>query len=51
MTHSAGLINMLERLTELGQTFYFLGYWFIIKQYSSGIARRKKCIGPGIVKG
>lgn len=28
---SAGLINMLEQLTELRQTFYSLAYWFIIK--------------------
>lgn len=26
-----GLVNLLERLTELGKTVYLLAYWFIIK--------------------
>ena len=28
---SSGSVNLLERLTELMETFYLLDYWFIIK--------------------
>ena len=31
-----GLINLLEQLVELRETFYLLDYWFIIKGYNSG---------------
>ena len=33
-----GLINLLEELTELRETFYLLDYCLIIKGYNSGIA-------------
>ena len=33
MTSSLGLVNLLEQLTELRETFYLLNYWFIIKGY------------------
>ena len=33
-----GLINVLEELTELRETFYLLNYCLIIKGYNSGIA-------------
>ena len=41
---SLGLINLLEQLTELRETFYLLEYWFIMNEYNSGMARRKRCI-------
>ncbi|KAF0875920.1 FHR5 protein, partial [Crocuta crocuta] len=48
---SLGLINLLEQLTELRETFYLLDYGFIIKGYNSGTARWKRCIGQGMGKG
>ena len=42
---SSGSINLLEWLTELGETFYFLDHWFTIKGYNSGRARWKRCRG------
>ena len=39
---SLDLINVLEQLTELGETFYFLDDQFIIKRYNSGTARQKR---------
>ena len=37
-TSSLDLINLLEWLIELRETFYLLGYQFIIKGYNSGIS-------------
>ena len=34
-------LTMLERLTELRETFYLLSYWLIIIGYNSEIARKK----------
>ena len=48
---SLGLINLLEWLTELRETFYLLVYRFIIKGYNSGRARWQRCIGQGVGKG
>lgn len=31
--------NLLEQLTELGKTVYFLYYWFIVRGSDSGTAR------------
>ena len=49
-TPSLGLINLLEWLTELRETFYLLDHWFIIKGYNSGTARWKRCRGQGMGK-
>ena len=38
-------INLLEWLTELRKTVYFLDYSFIIKGYNSGTSRWKRCMG------
>ena len=46
-----GLINVLERLTELRETFYLLDYWFIIEGYNSGTARWKRYTGQGTWEG
>ena len=32
MTLSSGLINLLEQLTELRETFYLLAHWFVIEK-------------------
>lgn len=40
-TSSMCLINLLEHLTELRETFYLLDYQFVIRVYSSGTARWK----------
>lgn len=45
------LIDFLERLPELGETYYLLDYWSFIKRFNSGAARRKRCIGQGRGKG
>ena len=42
MTPFLGLINLLQRLTELRETFYLLDDQFIIKGYNSGTARWKR---------
>lgn len=39
MISSLGLINLLERLTELRETYYSLGYQFIVKGYNPGTDR------------
>ena len=51
MTPSLGLINLLEWLTELRETFYLLGYQFIINGYNSRRARWNRCFGQGVGKG
>ena len=51
MTSSSGSINLLEWLTELRERFCSLGYWFIIKGYSSGTARWKRYEGQGTWEG
>ena len=45
MTSSLGLINLLERLTELGKPVDLLDHWFIMKTYHSATARWRRCIG------
>ena len=50
-TPSLGLINLLEQLRELRETFYLLGNWLIIKGYNSGTTIWKRCIGQGKGKG
>ena len=45
------LINFLEWLIELRETFYLLGYQFIMKGYNSGTVRQKRCLGQGTGKG
>jgi len=39
MASSLGLINLLERFTDLRETSYSLDYLFFIKGYNSGTAR------------
>ena len=51
MNPSSGLINLLEHLTELRETFSLLDYWFIVTGYNSGTARWKRCVGQGIGTG
>ena len=48
MTSSFGLNNLLERLTELRETFCLPDYWFIIKGYNSETGRWKRCTGQGM---
>ena len=36
MISSSGLVNLLEWLTELGETFNLLEHWFNIKGYDNG---------------
>ena len=43
--HSLCLISLLEWLTELRETFYWLDYLFIIKRYNLGTAGWERCIG------
>ena len=50
-TPSLGSINLLEWVTELRETFYLLNLQFLIKEYNTGTARRKNCIGQGMGKG
>ena len=51
MTHSLGSINLLEWLTELKETLYWLGNQFIVKAYISETARWKRWIGQGVGEG
>jgi len=51
MTPSVGSINLLEWLLELRETFYSREQQFIIKTYNSEIARWKRFIWLGMVKG
>lgn len=39
MILSLSLINLLEQLIELTETFHLLYHWFIIKDYNSGTAK------------
>ena len=39
MTPSLGLINLLEQLTQLRDTFCSVDYKIIVNRYNSGIAR------------
>lgn len=48
---SLGLINLLELLTELRETFYLLDHWFIIKRCNWDINRGKRCTGQSMRKG
>ena len=45
MTFSLGLINLLEWLTELRETFYLLCYQSTVKGYNLGTAGWKKAQG------
>lgn len=48
---SPGWINLREQLIELRETFHLRDYQSIIKDYNSGIARWKRCVGWGMGKG
>lgn len=50
-TASWGLINLLECLKELMETFYLLDFQFFIKEYNLKSARWKICIGQSMGKG
>ena len=39
MILSLSLINLLEQLIELTETFYLLDHWLIIKDYNSGTSK------------
>ena len=41
-------LNLLEYPTEIKEAFYLLDYQFIIKEYNSGTAKWKRCIGQGM---
>ena len=43
------LINLLEWLTELRETFYLVDHQCLIRGYNSGRAKWKGCIGHGYV--
>lgn len=43
MTPSLGSVDLLELLTEPGETFYFLDRQFIMKGCNSGTPRWKRC--------
>ena len=45
-----GSFNLLEKLTELRETFYLLEHQFITKEYNSGTTRWRRCIRKGIGK-
>jgi len=49
-TPTLGSINLLKWLTELGETLYLLDHQFIIREYNSGMARWKSCVGQGMGK-
>lgn len=51
VTPSLSLINLLEWLAELRETFCLLDHRFITKAYNSGTARWKKYTGQGSGKG
>ena len=40
-----GLMNSIEQLPELKETFYLLHYWFVMKEGDSGTARWKNAKG------
>lgn len=44
-TLSLGSVNLLERFTELGETFSLLDYQLIRKGYNSETAGWKRCLG------
>ena len=43
-----GSINLLEQLTELRETSYVVASQFLVKEYNSGRARWKGCVGQGV---
>ena len=45
MTPSSGLINLLEQLTALRETFYLLGHGYTIEEHNSGRAGEKRVVG------
>jgi len=47
---SLSSVSFLEWLSEPRETFYLLGYWFIIKGHNSGSARWKGYTGQGMGK-
>ena len=47
MTPSLGLINLLEQLTQLRDTFCSVDYKIIVNRYNSGIARWKRWMQEG----
>lgn len=51
MTSFLGSIHLLEWLTKLRETFYFLDSWFITKGCNSGAVGWKSCTGPGMWEG
>lgn len=48
---SLGSTNLLEQLTELGETLFLPHSWFIIKGSTTETARWKRRIGQGMGKG
>ena len=50
MTPSLSSINLLEWLTELGETFCLLDHQLIIKGHNSGTDRWERCTGQGMGK-
>ena len=50
-TSFLGLINFLEQLRELIETFYLLDNWLIMKGHNLGTTRLKRYIGQGVGKG
>lgn len=48
---SLSSVNVLEKLTELTETFCLLEHQFIIKGNNSGTARGKRCPGRGVGEG
>lgn len=50
MTPSLGLINLLEQLTEMRETFYLLDHPLMMKGYDSGTARWERCTRQGVGK-
>ena len=42
---------LLGWFTEFRETFYLVGFRFIIEGYNSGTARWKRCLGQGMGKG
>ena len=51
MTLSLGLINLLEWLTELRETFYSLDYQFIMKGYNTRTADGRQAQGKNGERG
>ena len=51
MTYSLGSVSLLERLTELRETFYLLDSRFILKSCNLGTVRWRRPRGHGVGKG